>query len=166
MLFQVRKLFYHLTNEKYIVSSEGQPEVGLAQGEQITTLTVWFLANSGDPNDPVDKLRRTYTWQGASLTTGSLLSSPTTGTGLKGRGGQELTIGRVPICPMSQHSIERYCLRLQLHHVLRAMGYEDLTTVDEEVHPTFLAAAMSSGFLEADAENEQDNVESCTLQIW
>ena len=49
MLFQVRKLFYHLTNERYIVSSEGQPEVGLAQGEQITTLTAWFLSNSGDP---------------------------------------------------------------------------------------------------------------------
>ena len=26
-------------------------------------------------------------------------------------------------------------------------GYEDLTTVDEEVHPTFLAAAVSSGLL-------------------
>ena len=61
--------------------------------------------------------------------------------------GHRLTIGRVPICPMSQHFIERYCLRLQLHHVLRAMGYEDLTTVDEEVHSTFLAAAVSSGLL-------------------
>ena len=53
---------------------------------------------------------------------------------------------------MSQHSIELYCLRLQLHHVLGATGYEDLTTVDEEVCPNFLAAAVSSGLLEADAE--------------
>ena len=29
---------------------------------------------------------------------------------------------------------------------------EDLTTVDEEVHRTFLAAVVSSGFLEANAE--------------
>ena len=36
--------------------------------------------------------------------------------------------------------------------VLGATGYEELTTVDEEVHPTFLAAAVSSGLLEADAE--------------
>ena len=42
----------------------------------------------------------------------------------QGKKGHELTIGRVPICPMSQHSIERYCLRLQLHHVLGATGYE------------------------------------------
>ena len=66
--------------------------------------------------------------------------------------GHRLTIGRVPICPMSQHFIERYCLRLQLHHVLRAMGYEDLTTVDEEVRPNFQAVAVSSGQLEANAE--------------
>ena len=53
---------------------------------------------------------------------------------------------------MSQRSIERYCLRLQLHLVLGATGYEDLTTIDEEVHPTFLAAAVSSGLLEVGAE--------------
>ena len=61
MLFQVRKLFFHLPNERHIVFSEGQPEVELAQGEQITALTAWFLANSRDFTDPVDKLRRTYT---------------------------------------------------------------------------------------------------------
>ena len=90
MLFQVRKLFYHLPNERYIVYSEGQPQVGLAQGEQITTLTVWFLANSGDPNDPVDKLRRTYTWQGASLTTS---------TGLEGSRDTGLPLAGFPFVP-------------------------------------------------------------------
>ena len=31
--------------------------------------------------------------------------------------------------------------------VLGATGYEELITVDEEVHSTFLAAAVSSGLL-------------------
>ena len=102
MLFQVCKLFYHLPNERYIVFSEGKQEVGLAQGEQLTTLTAWILANSEDPNDPVDKFRRTNIWQGASPTTVSLLSSPTTspaGTRLEGSRDTGLTLAGFPFVP-------------------------------------------------------------------
>ena len=66
---------------------------------------------------------------------------------------------------MSQHSIERCCLRLQLHHVLVATGYENLTTVDGEVHRTFLAAAVSSGLLEADAELSQAMEEAALFKF-
>ena len=66
---------------------------------------------------------------------------------------------------MSQQSIERYCLRLQLHHVLGATGYEDLTAVDEEVRPNFLASAVSSGLLEADAELSQTMEEAALFKF-
>ena len=47
---------------------------------------------------------------------------------------------------------ERYCLRLLLLHVKGAQGYQDIRTVNGQVHNTFGEAALALGLLEDDEE--------------
>lgn len=48
--------------------------------------------------------------------------------------------------------VERFCLRILLHHVCGATCYADLRTHDGAVYSTFREAAVARGLLEDDHE--------------
>jgi hypothetical protein len=66
--------------------------------------------------------------------------------------GHGKTIGR--IYNISPKQGELYYLRMLLHHIPGATCYEDMRTVNSQVHPTFQAAAEALGLLECDNQWE------------
>ncbi len=64
-------------------------------------------------------------------------------------------VGRIPIVPFTNHTQERYYLRMLLYNVKGARSYRELRTVDGTVHMTNQAACLALGLLESDQEVEK-----------
>ena len=145
----VLKLACHLENEQFIIFPEDEPETGLERGALLTTLTAWFEANGPDSHlSPEDKqLALTLTYN----------NFPSQFVFLKRRWhrrkqGFGKTIGRIPIVPLNVHTMERYSMRLLLHHQPGATSFNDLKMVNGAAHTSYQAAAVALGLLEDDAE--------------
>lgn len=145
----VLKLACHQENEQFIIFAEDQPETGLARGELDTTLTAWFKANG-----PASQLSEEDRELARGLTYNNF---PSQFVYLNRRWhrrkqGFGKTIGRIPIVPFNVHTMERYSMRLLLHHQPGATSFNDLKMVNGDAHASFQAAAIALGLLEDDAE--------------
>ena len=145
----VLKLACHLANEQYIIFPEDEPQTGLERGALDTTLTAWFKANG-----PESQLSAEDRALARGLTYNNF---PSQFVYLNRRWhrrkqGFGKTIGRIPIVPFNVHTMERYSLRLLLHHQAGATSFNDLKMVNGDAHTSFQAAAIALGLLEDDAE--------------
>ena len=154
----VLKLACHLENEQFIVFPQDEPETGLERGELLTTLTAWFEANGPGSHLSVEDKRLASTLTYNNFPSEFVFSKRRWQRRKQGFG---KTIGRIPIVPLNVHTMERYSLRLLLHHQLGASSFNDLKMVNGVSYPSFQAAAVALGLIEDDAE--LDKVDSACL---
>ena len=64
-------------------------------------------------------------------------------------------VGRIPVVPRNNKSMEKYALRILLHNVGGAKSFEDLKRVNDELFPTFHAAAIAHGLMDDDKEKDK-----------
>ena len=149
----VQALAIHLENMQriWVPEVEGEPvavDWNRAANTR-TTLTEWLRFNNEEAENVPDEFRnvlysdfpRFFTWN-ANAKRWSLRKNNTS------------SIGRIHF--VSPVDVERYHLRILLHHVRGARCWEDLRSVDGHVYPTFKRACQARGLLRDD--NEYDNV--------
>ena len=149
----VQALAVHLENMQrvWVPEVEGQPTIvdQSRAANTRTTLTEWFRFNRVEAETVSENLRnvlypdfpRHFVWD----TTKKRWTVRKTDTE---------SIGRLHF--VSPIDVERYHLRMLLHHVRGATCFEDVKTVNGHVYDTFKDAARARGLLQDD--NEYDNV--------
>ena len=152
----VQALAIHLENMQrvYVVEEDGsgEPQLPLDPSnlaDSKTTLTEWFRYNRETPETSASPHRRYlyvdfpkyFTW-----------NKTTKKWRLRKNTCQ--SIGRMHF--VSPIDVERYHLRMLLHHVRGARSFEEVRTFEDRIYPTFKEAAQARGLLRTD--NEYSNV--------
>ena len=150
----VIKLSCHLESEQSVFMEEGNELRALLAGEPETTLTAFFKKNSEDSNAReilYPDFPSKYIWKGETKEWTLRLI----GTAL----------GRIPTVPFNLKTMELYSLRILLHHVKGARGFEELRTITGHVYPTFHAACIELGLMDNEEELDRAIDEAASLQF-
>ena len=130
----------HLKDQQAVTFDESADTDEVLQTTQATKLTQWFAYNARNH----DSLQSTYVqfpetfrWDHGAWVR-------------RQRQHGEGTIGRVYW--VSPRAGEKYFLRVLLHHVQGATGFEDMRTVEGTLCPTYRDACVKRGLLQDDAE--------------
>ena len=121
---------------------QGSGLEALSKGEPKTTLTAWFQINKSDEKARLllyPDFPKKYTWN-------------QNGKKWQRRKRDCNNLGRIPCVPFNVKTIELYCLRILLHHVPGACGYDELKTVNGNILPSFQAACVELGLLDDETE--------------
>ncbi|XP_058810203.1 uncharacterized protein LOC131675291 [Phymastichus coffea] len=141
------RLPIHLPNEQNIIFSESVNEINLEFLQNKSSLLLdYFKLNRDD-----ESARQYYYYQIPShFTHKKIKLMDVTVTKWQPRKKHFNTIGRM--YSVSPAQLELFHLRLLLLHVKGAVNFEHLRTVDNVIHPTFIAACLALGLIENDDE--------------
>lgn len=142
----VCQLQVHLENQQSVVYEEGSNLPRVVNDAAKTTLTEWMTYNLEHPQDQLARSTLYtdfpifFTWDKKRKTWHRRQSGE--------------TIGRVYF--VNPRDVERFYLRLLLHHVPGATSFQDIRTVDGVIYETFQQAVQARGLLQNDDEFDQD----------
>ena len=149
------RLALHLPDHQAVYFTPGNAaDAADAAAQKETTLTAYFKYNQEHATDlcyhefpqkyVYEKKNGTYQWRDRAER-------------------EATTIGIVYTA--SPKDVERFCLRLLLHHVPGATSYEDLRTVNGHVAASFKEACLLRHLLEDDTEWDNTLQEAATFQM-
>lgn len=175
------RLAIHLENEETLLFRGNSKPSQVVAKERMTTLKAWFKSNQREKqaNDPkgchllypdyvteytFDKSKREWkqkrifwtvearcmysVW--SSIHTVLLPTWKTSPFACYKRMPKDASVGRMYF--VSPRAGEKYFMRLLLCHVAGATSFEDLRTVEDEVHTTYQSACVARGLLQDDKE--------------